>query len=130
METKRIRTRGNEGRCTKQRSKQKYTKKRTYHGKKKQQPPQQESVVVVEDVPVVEDENVLDLNISIVEEEQDLPHTKQTLSETKVVDIDESGTLEDLWVQIDGHFCAWGCVYLSSLSRMLYNQLTPFTRYK
>ena len=96
METKRIRTRGNEGRCTKQRSKQKYTKKRTYHEKKKQQPPQQESVVVVEDVPVVDDENVLDLNISIVEEEQDLSHTKQTLSETKVVDIDESGTLEDL----------------------------------
>lgn len=95
METKRIRTGGNEGRCTKQRSKKKYTKKRKYHGKKKQQQPQESVPVVVEDVPVVEDENIL-----IVDDEQDLPvpHPKQTqtLSETKIDDIDESGTPEDL----------------------------------
>ena len=35
METKRIRASGDGGRCTKQRSKQGYTRKRKYHGKRK-----------------------------------------------------------------------------------------------
>ena len=35
METKRIRASADGGRCTKQRSKQRYTRKRKYHGKRK-----------------------------------------------------------------------------------------------
>ena len=35
METKRVRSKGDDGRCTKQRSKQRYSKKRRSHNEKK-----------------------------------------------------------------------------------------------
>ena len=47
METKRIRASGDGGRCTKQRSKQCYTRKRKYHGKRKSI--NDDTVVQVED---------------------------------------------------------------------------------
>ena len=47
METKGIRTSGDGGRCTKQRSKQCYTRKRKYHGKRKSI--NDDTVVQVED---------------------------------------------------------------------------------
>ena len=47
METKRIRASGDGGRCTKQRSKQRYTRKRKYHGKRKSI--NDDTVVQVED---------------------------------------------------------------------------------
>ena len=47
METKRIRASGDGGRCTKQRSKQRYNRKRKYHGKRKSI--NDETVVPVED---------------------------------------------------------------------------------
>ena len=47
METKRIRASGDGGRCTKQRSKQGYTRKRKYHGKRKSI--NDDTVVQVED---------------------------------------------------------------------------------
>ena len=47
METKRIRASGDGGRCTKRRSKQRYTQKRKYHGKRKSI--NNETVVQVED---------------------------------------------------------------------------------
>ena len=47
METKRIRASGDGGKCTKQRNKQRYTRKRKYHGKRKSI--NDETVVQVED---------------------------------------------------------------------------------
>ena len=47
METKRIRASGDGGKCTKRRSKQRYTRKRKYHGKRKSI--NDDTVVQVED---------------------------------------------------------------------------------
>ena len=47
METKRIRASGDGGKCTKRRSKQRYTRERKYHGKRKSI--NDDTVVQVED---------------------------------------------------------------------------------
>ena len=80
-------TSGNAARCTKQRSKQRYAKKRRFHGKKKSEvvPPVEVQVPVVE-VPVEYSEN---------EEELVVPvecSVHSTVSVSKVVDIEETAT--------------------------------------
>ena len=96
----RKRTQGDAGRCKKQRSRQRYAKKRRFHGKKKQ-----EVVSEVEDLSPLEHQEQQEETVVIQSEEagkdgpselppqsesaeKDGPSQPPTISEVKVIDID------------------------------------------
>lgn len=93
----RKRTQGNSGRCGKQRSKQKYAKKRRFHGKKKgsevedlsplEHQEQQEETVVIQSESAGKD-GPPELPPQSGSAEKDVPSQPPTISEVKVIDIE------------------------------------------
>lgn len=100
METKRIRSKGDSGRCSKQRTKQAYGKKRRHHSKKKKQTDDiavqddtdfsvGSSSTTTEELPeVVVQEEIISAEIEPTTEELTEVVEKETISASKVIDID------------------------------------------
>ena len=100
METKHIRSKGDSGRCKKQRCKQSYSKKRKYHGEKKKQTDDvdvhiEEASASDADFTVGSSSNTIEKLSEDVQELPEVVHT-QTISAAKVVDIEIEPTTEVL----------------------------------